>query len=888
MLIAKNLSKNKKLTKMQGGGEVTPTPAARDPLEELNAEIGTEEPILPDSGQGVWSEAALEEAIGGGGSILNPYQSIASSYMAGAGEDVRIGVSSPEMLEQLQGLENQLREGDISGLFDPSLHPIVRLQMLERAHADGALDDETFDNMRLALQDEYDMLKDIEKSSGGGASDALGWAQLAQNERLQKENLAISLLTEKLQEESVNRTGERDLTIDLLSDMMQRTTAQRLAAKDYVDTLMSVAEKAPMPGQEYYAGSEPGGARDVLREIAGIEGEFPRKIGTAEIPTGMLQPNLPTTEESLTTGRDLARKLFAEQGIGPGGEATAGFPTVETVQQMAGTAKEGKIIKAAQGTVQIDPFGEYSPEQLNSLANLQASGLVPTIGRGDSRGGTSTVVSGTEQDVLGFLRDQIASENRLKSRDIDISEALARGEFPGGAPTADMQKAQLNYQEALEVAKINAGSAQAQANAQKAAAALYAAAQKYAADQGLKGAEASAAATKYVANVQARTAAESLMFEQAKTQATLGANPRTVFESLFANRLMTPPSRVSALQGQIRTNVMTPVSLGGRPTPRAKEGAKVVEGPSVVLVGDRKDGDKDWDTSEYALLQPGSVVAKKRRGEKPTVRNAVRALMGQVEEMQGGGGVGGYEYPNWVKPFEGTAEDYKKKAGGYDLLGWTGQVAQPTPVASSQTGGTPAVNLITQARNSPFIQARIQAFMRAASGAGGSGSLGRLEMMKRQKEKYWHRPRPVRPGQEPEGMATGGGVAPPNTAPPSWMLNPTEDIPEDFLPRELLNSPALGGTATSSLIKPSPIRGAFGETKEQLGQRFNPLATSYYNLGKRSGTELEAFSGLLSLLGIEPQDYFEASRRATASTLGTAMNSTAPFVARRFAGSLLG
>ena len=977
-------------------GVATPTPqTVEDLLGQYNAEVGTEQTVLPEGGSAPLPISLSKEE-------LNPYPEIAASYMGSnppttiSGLNFWMGSAAP--LITLQKLEDELAAGDISGLFDPTYHPLVRLQALERLRGAGKIDETLYGNLRLGLQDEWDMLKEMD--TGGGSSDALGWAQLAQSERLHREDVATQLLVEKMQEESVNRTGERNTAIDLLGDMMSRTTAQRLAAKDYVDTLMNVAEKAPMPGQEYYAGAEPGGARDILRQIAGIGAEFPREIGTAEIPVGMLQPNVPTTEEELTRGRDIARQMFSEQGIGPGGEM-ASYPTLADIQAAAGTAKSGKIVRAAQGSIAVSPFGEYSPEQLSLLAQLQTSGLAGTIGT-TGLPDTGTVVSGEEQDTLAFLRDQIAAETALQNRQMGIDEAIARGYFPGGAPTASMQQAELDYKRALEVANIQAGSARAQAAAEKASARLYAEAQKYAADQGLKGDEVSAAATRYVADVGARTAAERLGFEKAQAQATLGANPRTVFESLFLNRAMQPTSNVTALQKTIPTSVMA-------------EGGQVVEGPTLLLTGERNPKDKEWDTAEYVFAPPGTIVGKKRKGEKPTMKNAMRAIFSQVSEAQAGASVsGGGDV--WRKYFLNAAKRPVQMQGGGEigagavnitpaerarramslkpyLEGMTpaekarflmdnkayinGQVnapalpsTSPTTIASPETGGALAVDLVAQARNSPLLQGRIQDALRAQA-QGGQRNVGlsgsaynylqqiqnmpqwqsredwqaanpdaapeewRREMMKqalwRPRSTFAVRPEYANrirsplggqvnlPTQETVGMAFGGLVGsrtpvafhnvstatkttrkptkgynrqaqsepPAEPEIPSWLTDPTVDIPADVLTPDLLNAPAFGGTPVSTLYRPSPIRGAFGMSKEALGERFNPLASDYFRLSRLSGTEQQALAGLLSMLGIEPEDYFEASRRSTKATFGSPLASQSPLVASRFAGSLL-
>jgi len=867
------------------------------------------------------------------------------------------------------------------------------------------------------------MVSDLFGTDASSADNALGYAQLAQSEKAQKENLAVSLMVEKLQEESVNRTGERSLSIDLLADMMNRTTAQRLAAKDYVDTLMTVAERAPMAGQVYRAGAEPGGAMDVLNRIAGITGEFPREIGTAQIPVGMLNQPVPTTEEELARSGGLARNMLAGQGIGPGGELSA-FPTVEDVYAAAGTAKGGKVVRAQEGRTVTAADG--------TIYYLDANGRVTgryNPNRADVSNAGAPVVSGTDQDILDFLRRQVAAETALNERQIDIDEAVARGYFPGGAPTAAMQTAKMDYERALEVARINAGSASAAAAAEVAAANLYAEAQRYAADQGLKGAEVSAAAQRYVADVGAKTAAERLSFEKVSTQATLGTNPRRIFESLFLGRGLQSPGSVTAAQNTIPTNVMG-----------MADGSKVVDGPALLLTGDRKPrkGDK-WDVSEYVLASPGTVVAKRPKGEPPTTRNAIRAIMAQVEESQAGTTVKPkvtqQQQDPWRAYFLNAAKPPRRMAGGGVTTNWTETRYHRTPVNLGPTaapaggggggapgggrdlgywapggaggvtegsyggGGGPVLGLIGQApanvagmlNLNPAGQSYADRFLASPEGQMiaainrrkyGAGPGGVIDPMTKylygsfQRREALGFPAPTgqelsqniyqqgaqgtaqkrlrlmtNGGYDPDGnkvgpeyfiqryggsmdeynaittpeekntylrwiaagkpsphpvptksgavvkMQGGGTTVPPwvawandqgGAASTDWLTDPTLDIPTDVLPPEMLETPAFTGGVLSSLYRPRPIRGAFGETKEQLGERFNPLASNYYNMAKMSGTEQQAYAGLLSMLGMEPADYFEASKVATAKTFGAPVASASPLVGRRFAGSLLG
>lgn len=59
----------------------------------------------------------------------------------------------------------------------------------------------------------------------------------------------------------------------------------------------------------------------------------------------------------------------------------------------------------------------------------------------------------------------------------------------------------------------------------------------------------------------------------------------------------------------------------------------MVAGPTLIHVGERPRGQKKYASDEYVLAPPGTIVAPRKRGEKPTPENAARAIIGQAEKM---------------------------------------------------------------------------------------------------------------------------------------------------------------------------------------------------------------------------------------------------------------
>jgi hypothetical protein len=67
--------------------------------------------------------------------------------------------------------------------------------------------------------------------------------------------------------------------------------------------------------------------------------------------------------------------------------------------------------------------------------------------------------------------------------------------------------------------------------------------------------------------------------------------------------------------------------------PKFGDGGTVLHGPSLVHVGERKPGDKKYATDEYLLAMPGTIVAPRKLGEKPTAANAAKALLKQGQKL---------------------------------------------------------------------------------------------------------------------------------------------------------------------------------------------------------------------------------------------------------------
>lgn len=61
--------------------------------------------------------------------------------------------------------------------------------------------------------------------------------------------------------------------------------------------------------------------------------------------------------------------------------------------------------------------------------------------------------------------------------------------------------------------------------------------------------------------------------------------------------------------------------------------AKLLAGPQLIRVGERKPGDKTYAVDEYILAPPGTIVAPRRKGEPPTPENAARAIIKKAKEL---------------------------------------------------------------------------------------------------------------------------------------------------------------------------------------------------------------------------------------------------------------
>lgn len=60
---------------------------------------------------------------------------------------------------------------------------------------------------------------------------------------------------------------------------------------------------------------------------------------------------------------------------------------------------------------------------------------------------------------------------------------------------------------------------------------------------------------------------------------------------------------------------------------------KLIAGPSLVHVGERKPGDPKWATDEYIFAPPGTIVAPRKLLEKPTAQNAEKAILAKGREL---------------------------------------------------------------------------------------------------------------------------------------------------------------------------------------------------------------------------------------------------------------
>ena len=705
-----------------------------------------------------------------------------------------------------------------------------------------------------------------------------------------------------------------NMVIDLMGDLLNREVSRHTMARDYVDRLLETAGMTVPEGMKYGPGREPGGASDVIRRIAGITGEaaFPREIQTTPIPTDLLKPSLTPHDTAISQAIEEARKASEAVGLKSGGVVSTRNQAGKLLGFAGGFG--GQMSAYAARELLGRPTGGYDPY-------AKSSGFTDPYA---SKGGG--VQTGSVYDELQFLRDTIAAETALE-------EARVSGYMPSGAPTLEMQRMENDYKSAIETASIYAAgtveAAQASAAATEAAAALHAAAARYAADQGLKGDEVQAAATRYVADVQARTAGERLAFDKAAKQAELAANPRTIFESVFLNRGLQAPATAKALQQQVTppgtfdvvgTTVpqaipTTEQALAASPIPAQQQasslltmrgmggGGKVYEGPIIARVGERSKKSKTKETDEYALLAPGSVIAPRNKGEKPTMRNAVASLFQQITKSkpsQPAAGQAGLVVDPW--------QDYFKKAGAGGLpavpmqRGGTVKPYTAFPTAGSRASGQARTPINrTQLLDPSQMVASMMSLNEAPRPTETAEQFAARRESQEQRALQFVSGRRVTPSSAGGGgqtqAATDGGVTPTQTpggdafVPTDTAVVPTTqivgDISTDVLPAELLEAPAFGGRITSSLMRPMAVRGAFGKSKEQLSDIFNALGTNAYDLAKLSPDELQARQSILSLLGIPPETYFEASRRATTGAYGQPLAGQGSY-ARQTAGRLLG
>lgn len=151
-------------------------------------------------------------------------------------------------------------------------------------------------------------------------------------------------------------------------------------------------------------------------------------------------------------------------------------------------------------------------------------------------------------------------------------------------------------------------------------------------------------------------------------QAERAANPRRIFEAIYAQARLKPTELAKSLQQRMN---IPGFKHGGR-VAKAAQG-KVVEGPTLSRVGRHDD--------EYALLPPGSVIAPKPEGEQATVANALAAIIGQ---MRGGGVVSRAKAKKILKHGAVRGHELTDKQQG--LFGLIAGGGRPTRLRKAQAG----------------------------------------------------------------------------------------------------------------------------------------------------------------------------------------------------------
>ncbi len=116
----------------------------------------------------------------------------------------------------------------------------------------------------------------------------------------------------------------------------------------------------------------------------------------------------------------------------------------------------------------------------------------------------------------------------------------------------------------------------------------------------------------------------------------------------------------------------------------AAGGAHVVEGPSLFVVGDRPKGKGGFDSQEFVLAAPGSVIAPKWLDEPLTEEAAVQA----VHEM--------LQHGKRKPRVAGAATGANLLIGGISQADQAAQVASSRDLMAQRTGGAPPPDLMTK------------------------------------------------------------------------------------------------------------------------------------------------------------------------------------------------
>jgi len=177
---------------------------------------------------------------------------------------------------------------------------------------------------------------------------------------------------------------------------------------------------------------------------------------------------------------------------------------------------------------------------------------------------------------------------------------------------------------------------------------------------------------------QARNIPQAQELARRKTFAEIGlaqaeraANPRRIFEAIYAQARLKLPKLAKSLQEKV--NLPGFAHGGSVRTERGTSQGKTVAGPVLALVG--KDDD------EYALLAPGSVVAPKKAGDGDDVETAKLRI---VEQMAKGGTVSPEKAHEMLEHGEVHGEPLTEKQRG--LFGLIASGKKPTRLRKAQGG----------------------------------------------------------------------------------------------------------------------------------------------------------------------------------------------------------